>query len=243
VGQRAAARTEEAVKVYGNGQIEVRALDCVTVGFIAGRYTAIMGPSGSGKSTLLHCAAGLDTLTSGKAYIGDADLGTLNDQRLTILRRDHVGFVFQSFNLVPTITAAENIDLPLLLAGRKGDQDWIAKIIETMDIGARLHHLPDQMSGGQQQRVAVARALASRPEIIFADEPTGNLDSHAGAEVLGFMRRAVDEMGQTIVMVTHDPIAASYADRIVFLADGRIVDEMLQPTSDRVLERMKRFGE
>jgi putative ABC transport system ATP-binding protein len=243
VAQKAAARTMDAVKVYGKGQVEVRALDGVTVEFAAGRYTAIMGPSGSGKSTLLHCVAGLDTLTSGQAFIGDADLSTLNDHQLTILRRDHVGFVFQSFNLVPTITAAENIDLPLLLAGRKGDRAWIAKIIETMDISARLHHLPDQMSGGQQQRVAVARALASRPEIIFADEPTGNLDSHAGAEVLGFMRRAVDEMGQTIVMVTHDPIAASYADRIVFLADGRIVDEMLQPTSDRVLERMKRFGE
>jgi putative ABC transport system ATP-binding protein len=241
--QKAAARTVDAVKVYGKGQIEVRALDGVTVEFAAGRYTAIMGPSGSGKSTLLHCVAGLDTLTAGQAFIGDADLSTLNDHQLTILRRDRVGFVFQSFNLVPTITAAENIDLPLLLAGRKGDQDWIAKIIETMGIGARLQHLPDEMSGGQQQRVAVARALASRPKIIFADEPTGNLDSHAGAEVLGFMRRAVDEMGQTIVMVTHDPIAASYADRIVFLADGRIVDEMLQPTSDRVLERMKRFGE
>ena len=243
VAQKAAARTMDAVKVYGKGQVEVRALDGVTVEFAAGRYTAIMGPSGSGKSTLLHCVAGLDTLTSGQAFIGDADLSTLNDHQLTILRRDHVGFVFQSFNLVPTITAAENIDLPLLLAGRKGDRAWIAKIIETMDISTRLHHLPDQMSGGQQQRVAVARALASRPEIIFADEPTGNLDSHAGAEVLGFMRRAVDEMGQTIVMVTHDPIAASYADRIVFLADGRIVDEMLRPTSDRVLERMKRFGE
>ncbi len=241
--QEAAARTVDAVKVYGKGQIEVRALDGVTVEFAAGRYTAIMGPSGSGKSTLLHCVAGLDTLTSGQAFIGNADLSTLNDHQLTILRRDHVGFVFQSFNLVPTITAAENIDLPLLLAGRKGDRAWIAKIIETMGIGTRLQHLPDQMSGGQQQRVAVARALASRPEIIFADEPTGNLDSRSGAEVLGFMRRAVDEMGQTIVMVTHDPIAASCADRIVFLADGRIVDEMLQPTADRVLERMKRFGE
>ncbi len=243
VGQRAAARTEDAVKIYGKGQVEVRALDGVTVEFIAGRYTAIMGPSGSGKSTLLHCAAGLDTLTSGKAYIGDADLSTLNDQQLTKLRRDHVGFVFQSFNLVPAITAAENITLPLLLAGRKGDQAWIAKIIETLNIGNRLKHRPQEMSGGQQQRVAVARALASRPEIIFADEPTGNLDSRAGAEVLTFMRRAVDEMGQTIVMVTHDPMAASYADRIVFLADGQIVDEMHQPTAEAVLERMKRFGE
>jgi putative ABC transport system ATP-binding protein len=243
VGQRAAARTEDAVKVYGTGQVEVRALDRVTVAFTAGRYTAIMGPSGSGKSTLLHCAAGLDTLTSGKAYIGDADLSTLNDQRLTILRRDRVGFVFQAFNLVPTLTAADNITLPLLLAGRKGDQDWIDKVIQTMGIGNRLKHRPQEMSGGQQQRVAVARALASRPEIIFADEPTGNLDSRAGAEVLTFMRRAVDEMGQTIVMVTHDPIAASYADSIVFLADGRIVDEMREPTAERVLERMKRFGE
>jgi putative ABC transport system ATP-binding protein len=243
VARKAAARTEDAVKVYGKGQTEVRALDGVTVEFAAGRYTAIMGPSGSGKSTLLHCVAGLDSLTSGKAFIGDADLGTLNDHQLTILRRDHVGFVFQAFNLVPTITAEENISLPLLLAGRKGDRSWISKIIETMGIADRLRHRPDEMSGGQQQRVAVARALASQPEIIFADEPTGNLDSHAGAEVLGFMRRAVDEMGQTIVMVTHDPIAASYADRIVFLADGRIVDEMLQPTAMRVLERMKRFGE
>jgi putative ABC transport system ATP-binding protein len=243
VGQRAAARTEDAVKVYGTGQIEVRALDGVTVEFAAGRYTAIMGPSGSGKSTLLHCAAGLDTLTAGKAYIGDADLSTLNDQRLTILRRDRVGFVFQAFNLVPTLTAADNITLPLLLAGRKGDRDWIDKVIKTMGIGNRLKHRPQEMSGGQQQRVAVARALASRPEIIFADEPTGNLDSRAGAEVLTFMRRAVDEMGQTIVMVTHDPIAASYADRIVFLADGRIVEEMLEPTAEAVLERMKRFGE
>jgi putative ABC transport system ATP-binding protein len=243
IRQKAAARTVDAVKIYGTGQVEVRALDGVTVEFAAGRYTAIMGPSGSGKSTLLHCAAGLDTLTSGKAYIGDADLSMLNDQRLTILRRDHVGFVFQSFNLVPTITAAENITLPLLLAGRKGDKEWIAKIVETLDIGNRLSHRPQELSGGQQQRVAVARALASRPEIIFADEPTGNLDSHAGTEVLMFMRRAVDDMGQTIVMVTHDPIAASYADRIVFLADGRIVDEMGEPTAERVLERMKRFGE
>ena len=243
VAQKAAARTVDAVKVYGKGQTEVRALDGVTVEFVTGRYTAIMGPSGSGKSTLLHCVAGLDTLTSGQAFIGDADLSTLNDQQLTTLRRDRVGFVFQSFNLVPTITAAENINLPLLLAGRRGDQEWISKIIDTMGIGSRLKHRPDEMSGGQQQRVAVARALASRPEIIFADEPTGNLDSHAGTEVLPFMRRAVDEMGQTIVMVTHDPTAASYADRIVFLADGRIVDEMHQPTADRVLERMKRFGE
>jgi putative ABC transport system ATP-binding protein len=243
VARKAAARTEDAVKIYGNGQIQVRALDAVSVEFAAGRFTAIMGPSGSGKSTLLHCVAGLDTLTSGRAFIGDADLSTLNDQRLTILRRDRIGFVFQSFNLVPTITAAENITLPLLLAGRKGDRDWIAKVIDTVGIADRLKHRPDEMSGGQQQRVAIARALVSRPEIIFADEPTGNLDSHAGAEVLTFMRRAVDEMNQTIVMVTHDPTAASYADRIVFVADGRTVDEMHHPSPDRVLERMKRFGE
>jgi len=243
VTHMAAARTEDAVKVYGKGQTEVRALDGVTVEFMKGRYTAIMGPSGSGKSTLLHCVAGLDALTSGRAFVGAADLSTLNDQHLTKLRRDRVGFVFQSFNLVPTITAEENITLPLLLAGRKADQAWLDKIVETMGIGDRLRHRPDEMSGGQQQRVAVARALVSRPEIIFADEPTGNLDSRAGAEVLTFMRRAVDEMRQTIVMVTHDPTAASYADRIVFLADGRIVDEMLDPTPGRVLERMKRFGE
>jgi putative ABC transport system ATP-binding protein len=238
-GDGAVVRYREVTKRYGS----LAVLDGVCAEVNRGEVVCVIGPSGSGKSTLLHCAAGLDTLTSGKAYIGDADLGTLNDQRLTILRRDHVGFVFQSFNLVPTITAAENITLPLLLAGRRADPEWITKITETLDIGNRLKHRPQELSGGQQQRVAVARALASRPEIIFADEPTGNLDSRAGAEVLSFMRRAVDEMGQTIVMVTHDPIAASYADRIVFLADGRIVDEMQQPTAERVLERMKRFGE
>jgi putative ABC transport system ATP-binding protein len=243
VAQKAAARTENAVKIYGRSQTEVRALDSITIEFAAGCYTAIMGPSGSGKSTLLHCVAGLDSLTSGKAFIGDADLSKLSDQRLTTLRRDRVGFVFQAFNLVPTISAADNITLPLLLAGRKGDQAWIDKIIQTMGIADRLKHRPDEMSGGQQQRVAVARALATRPEIIFADEPTGNLDSRAGAEVLTFLRRAVDDMHQTIVMVTHDPTAASYADRIVFLADGRIMDEMREPTAERILERMKRFGE
>jgi putative ABC transport system ATP-binding protein len=242
VGQKPAARTQDAVKIYGKGQTEVRALDSVSVEFATGRFTAIMGPSGSGKSTLLHCAAGLDSLTSGKAFIGDSDLSALNDHRLTILRRDNVGFIFQAYNLVPTISAAENITLPLLLAGRKPDQAWLNQIITSMGIADRLSHRPDEMSGGQQQRVAVARALASRPEIIFADEPTGNLDSRAGAGVLWFMRQAVDEMCQTIVMVTHDPIAASYADRIVFLADGQIVDEMHQPTAETVLERMKRFG-
>ena len=241
--EKAAARTVDARKIYGRGQTEVRALDGVTVEFQRGRFTAIMGPSGSGKSTLLHCIAGLDTLTSGSALIGDADLSTLNDHQLTVMRRDRVGFVFQAYNLVPTLTAEENIRLPLTLAAHRGDEDWIRRVVEVMGIGDRLRHRPSEMSGGQQQRVAVARALASRPEIIFADEPTGNLDSKAGAEVLTFMRKAVDEMAQTIVMVTHDPIAASYADRIVFLADGRIVDEMLEPTAERVLERMKKFGE
>jgi putative ABC transport system ATP-binding protein len=239
----AAARTVDARKIYGKGQTEVRALDGVSVEFPTGQFTAIMGPSGSGKSTLLHCIAGLDTLTSGQAYIGDAELSTLDDQKLTILRRDRVGFIFQAYNLVPTLTAIENITLPLTLAGRKGDQAWIDSVVATMGIGQRLQHRPSELSGGQQQRVAVARALATRPQIIFADEPTGNLDSRSGAEVLQFMRQAVDDMGQTIVMVTHDPVAASYADRIVFLADGRIVDEMLEPTAERVLERMKRFGE
>jgi putative ABC transport system ATP-binding protein len=239
----AAARTVDAMKVYGEGQTEVRALDGVSVEFAAARFSAIMGPSGSGKSTLLHCMAGLDALTSGSALIGDADLSKLNDHELTVLRRDQVGFVFQAYNLIPTLSALLNITLPQRLAGRKIDQAWLDRVVETIGIRDRLKHRPVEMSGGQQQRVAVARALASRPKIIFADEPTGNLDSRAGAEVLQFMRRAVDEMQQTIVMVTHDPIAASYADRIVFLADGRIVDEMSSPTSERVLERMKRFGE
>ena len=238
-----AAGTIDAVKVYGKGQTEVRALDDVTVSFPVGQFTAIMGPSGSGKSTLLNCMAGLDTLTSGQALIAETDLSTLNDNQLTVLRRDKMGFIFQAYNLVPTLNAIENITLPLMLAGHKGDQAWIDKVVQIMGIGDRLHHRPAELSGGQQQRVAVARALASQPAIIFADEPTGNLDSRSGAEVLGFMRRAVDDMHQTIVMVTHDPTAASYADRIVFLADGRIVDEMFEPTAERVLERMKRFGE
>jgi putative ABC transport system ATP-binding protein len=238
-----AARTVEATKVYGKGQVEVRALDGITVDFEAGRFTAIMGPSGSGKSTLLHCIAGLDTLTSGHAFIGDDDLSTLNDRELTLLRRDHVGFIFQAFNLVPTLTAKENIVLPLRLAGHHGDAEWIGTVIKTLGLEDRLQHRPAEMSGGQQQRVAVGRALATQPRIVFADEPTGNLDSRASSEVLTFMRRAVDEMVQTIVMVTHDPHAASFADRVVFLADGRIVDEMTAPTTDSVLERMKRFGE
>jgi putative ABC transport system ATP-binding protein len=243
VSERAAARTIDAVKVYGKAETEVRALDGVTVEFANGRFTAIMGPSGSGKSTLLHCSAGLDTLTSGQAFVGDADLSQLDDKELTLLRRDRIGFVFQAFNLVPTLTAQENIMLPLLLAGRSGDREWIDRVIATVGLADRLHHRPDELSGGQQQRVAVARALASHPAIIFADEPTGNLDSRASADVLEFLRRAVLDMAQTIVMVTHDPVAASYADRIVFLADGRIVDEMQAPTAERVLERLKRFGE
>ena len=238
-----AASTVEAVKVYGKGATEVRALDDVTVAFDTGRFTAIMGPSGSGKSTLLHCIAGLDTLTSGSAFIGDVDLSKLDDNKLTVLRRDKVGFVFQAFNLVPTLTAEENITLPLALAGRKGDRDWIRTVVDTVGLGDRLRHRPSELSGGQQQRVAVARALASQPQIIFADEPTGNLDSKSGASVLSFLRDAVDHFGQTIVMVTHDPVAAAYADRIVFLADGQIVDEMLEPTSERVLDRMKQFGD
>ena len=239
----AAARTVDAAKIYGKGTTEVRALDGVTVAFGAGQFTAIMGPSGSGKSTLLHCIAGLDSLTSGSAFIGDADLSTLNDHDLTLLRRDQVGFIFQAYNLVPTLSALNNITLPQRLAGRKPEKSWLDKVVATMGLADRLSHRPAEMSGGQQQRVAVARALVGKPKIIFADEPTGNLDSKSGAEVLSFMRRAVDEMTQTIVMVTHDPIAASYADRIVFLADGRIVDEMDHPTPDRVLERMKKFGE
>jgi putative ABC transport system ATP-binding protein len=225
------------------GSTEVRALDGVTVAFDTARFSAIMGPSGSGKSTLLHCIAGLDSLTSGVAFIGDTDLSTLDDNHLTVLRRDRVGFVFQAFNLIPTLTAYENITLPLALAGRKGDRGWIDGVIGAVALGDRLEHRPSELSGGQQQRVAVARALATRPQIIFADEPTGNLDSHAGADVLSFVRRAVDEMGQTIVMVTHDPTAAGYADRVVFLADGRVVDEMQEPTAERVLDRIKRFGE
>jgi putative ABC transport system ATP-binding protein len=239
----AAASTVGAVKIYGEGETAVRALDDVTVRFEAGRFTAIMGPSGSGKSTLLHCTAGLDSLTAGKAFIGETDLSTLDDTELTVLRREHVGFVFQAFNLVPTLTAEENITLPLALAGRRGDQEWIHQIADTLGLTGRLRHRPSEMSGGEQQRVAVARALATRPQIIFADEPTGNLDSRAGTEVLRFMRQAVDDLGQTIVMVTHDPGAASHADRVVFLADGRIVDEMFAPTAERVLDHLKRFGD
>ena len=237
----AAARTVDAVKLYGRDQTEVRALDGVSVSFDSGCFTAIMGPSGSGKSTLLHCCAGLDALTSGQAFIADTDLGSLSDQDLTILRRDRVGFIFQAFNLVPTLTALDNIRLPLRLAGRRAEPAWLDTVVDSLGLRDRLAHRPGELSGGQQQRVAVARALLSKPKIIFADEPTGNLDSRSGAEVLGFMRRAVDDMHQTIVMVTHDPSAASRADRVLFLADGRVVDEMAEPTVAKVLARMRRL--
>ena len=236
-----AAHATTLTKVYGSGDTRVTALDSVDVEIETGRFTAIMGPSGSGKSTLMHCLAGLDSISGGQVWIGDVELSGLSDKNLTKLRRDAVGFVFQAFNLVPTLTALENITLPLDIAGRKPDQAWLDTVIDTVGLRDRLKHRPSELSGGQQQRVACARALASRPPIVFADEPTGNLDSRSGAEVLGFLRRSVDEFGQTIVMVTHDPGAASYADRVLFLADGRIVDEMHEPTADRVLERMKAF--
>ena len=238
----AAAAADDAVKVYGKGENEVRALDGVTVQFSRGVYTAIMGPSGSGKSTLMHCVAGLDTLTSGRVFIGDIDLSTLNERQLTQLRRDKVGFVFQAYNLVPTLDALENITLPMALARTKPDPQWLDTVVNTVRLGDRLHHRPSELSGGQQQRVAVARALLSRPEIVFADEPTGNLDSRSGAEMLTFMRQAVDDLGQTTVIVTHDPVAASYSNRVVFLADGKIVDELTGPTADALIDRMKRLG-
>ncbi|MEV5508554.1 ABC transporter ATP-binding protein [Streptomyces orinoci] len=243
------ARAAEAVaacatdlsKVYGQGETRVVALDSVSVEFARARFTAIMGPSGSGKSTLMHCMAGLDSVTGGSARIGDVELAQLNDKQLTRLRRDRVGFVFQAFNLLPTLTALENITLPMDIAGRRLDRERLGRVVETVGLASRLGHRPAQLSGGQQQRVAVARALAARPEIIFADEPTGNLDSRSGAEVLGFLRQSVRAMNQTVVMVTHDPVAAGYADRVVFLADGRIVDELYEPTADAVLDRMRRF--
>ncbi|MEU8263940.1 ABC transporter ATP-binding protein [Micromonospora sp. NPDC048999] len=239
----AAARAEVARKEYGSEGASVVALDDVTVEFATGAFTAIMGPSGSGKSTLLHCLAGLDTLTSGRVYVGDTDLATLSDKQLTLLRRDRLGFVFQAFNLLPTLTATENITLPADLAGRKVDPEWFDTVVTTLALGDRLGHRPSQLSGGQQQRVAVARALVSKPDVVFGDEPTGALDSRTSAELLGFLRSAVDDLGQTVVMVTHDPIAAAYADRVIFLADGRIVDEMTSPTRDSVLETMKRLGD
>ena len=237
-----AASTTSATKVYGSGDDAVYALRDVSVDFYEGQFTAIMGPSGSGKSTLMHCIAGLDELSSGSAIIDGTDLSTLKDKELTELRREKIGFVFQSFNLVPTLTANENIRLPLMLGNNKGDEAWIQKVIDTVHLQDRLTHRPSELSGGQQQRVAVARALASQPRIIFADEPTGNLDSMTGAEILTFMRKAVDDLGQTLVMVTHDPVAAAYADRIIFLADGHVVNEMTEPTADRVLDLMKSIG-
>jgi putative ABC transport system ATP-binding protein len=238
----AVAVARNATKVYGEGDTVVRALDDVTVEFPTGRFTSIMGPSGSGKSTLMHCLAGLDSLTSGQVFIDGVELGGLKDKELTILRRERVGFVFQAYNLVPTLTAAENIVLPLGLAGKKPDQAWVDEVVRTVNLGDRLEHRPSELSGGQQQRVAVARALASRPKIIFADEPTGNLDSKASEEILDFLQRAVRDLGQTIVMVTHEPTAAGYSDHVLFLADGRIVDEMPAPTPEKVLDRLKRLG-
>jgi putative ABC transport system ATP-binding protein len=238
-----AARAVSASKIYGTGDTAVRALDEINVEFPQAQYTAIMGPSGSGKSTLLHCLAGLDSLTNGHVYLGDIDLSTLSDKEVTRVRRDRVGFVFQTFNLIPTLTALENIVLPVSLAGKKPDAAWLDRIVDTVHLRDRLSHRPSELSGGQQQRVAVARALVTRPEIVFADEPTGNLDSHASAEILGFMQHAVQEFGQTIVMVTHDPISASYSNRVVFLADGHIVDELADPTADAVLGKMRTLGD
>ena len=238
-----AARTVGLTKVYGSGDTTVHALDGVDIAIEAGRFTAVMGPSGSGKSTLMHCLAGLDDATDGQVIVDGVELRGLSDKELTRLRRERLGFVFQSFNLLPTLTALENITLPSALAGTHPDPAWLDAVIDAVGLRDRLEHRPSELSGGQQQRVAVARALASQPEIIFADEPTGNLDSRAGAEILAFMRSAVRDMGQTIVMVTHDPVAASYSDHALFLADGRIVDEMQQPTAERVLDRMKMFGD
>ena len=237
-----AARAVDATKIYGDGDTEVRALDGVTVGFEDARFSAIMGPSGSGKSTLMHCVAGLDDLTSGSVFIGDTDLTQLSERELTLLRREQIGFVFQAFNLIPTLSALENITLPMSLAGTSPDQAWLDEVVSTVGLGDRLSHRPNELSGGQQQRVAVSRALASKPKIIFADEPTGNLDSRTGSEILGFMQQAVTRLSQTIVMVTHDPLAASYSDRVVFLADGRATGEMVDPTSEAVFDYIKSLG-
>jgi putative ABC transport system ATP-binding protein len=236
------AEAVHATKVYGSGDTTVRALDHVDAQFPGGRFTAIMGPSGSGKSTLMHCLAGLDTLTSGQVFVDGVELGQLSDRELTRLRRERLGFVFQAYNLVPTLTAAENIALPVALAGRRPDPAWLDTVIDAVGLRDRLGHRPSELSGGQQQRVAVARALANQPAIVFADEPTGNVDSRAGAELLGFLRRAVTDLGQTIVMVTHDPVAASYADAVVFLADGRIVGNLDAPSPQTVLDRLKALG-
>jgi putative ABC transport system ATP-binding protein len=238
----AAARAVAATKVYGSGETAVRALDEVSVEIPGGRFTAIMGPSGSGKSTLMHCLAGLDTLTSGQVFIGEVQLGSLPDKQLTLLRRQRVGFVFQSFNLLPTLSALENITLPLTLAGSRPDPDWFDQVVDTVGLRERLAHRPAELSGGQQQRVAIARALVARPRLVFADEPTGNLDSAASAEILGFLRRAVTRLGQTVVLVTHDPVAAAYADEVLFLADGRIVGRLPRPTPQTVLDRLKTLG-
>ena len=242
VATATAARTEGVSKYYGTGEASVAALDDVSVDLGKGRFTAIMGPSGSGKSTLLHMLAGLDRPTSGAVYVGDTEITTLSDNALTLLRRDQIGFIFQAFNLLPTMTAAENIVLPMRIAGRRPDERWVASIVETVGLTGRLSHRPSQLSGGQQQRVAAARALASRPHIVFADEPTGALDSQSGTELLACLRTAVDELGQTVVMVTHDPKAAGYADRVLFLADGHVVDELSSATADEVLDHMKHLG-
>jgi putative ABC transport system ATP-binding protein len=238
-----AARAVQASKIYGKGDTAVHALDAIDVSFDRARYTAIMGPSGSGKSTLLHCLAGLDRVTSGQVFLGDLDISSLSEKGMTKVRRDRIGFIFQTYNLIPTLTALENITLPAALAGRSEDKQWLDQVIDTVRLRDRLTHRPAELSGGQQQRVAVARALVTRPEVVFADEPTGNLDSRAGAEILTFMRRAVTEFQQTIVMVTHDPTAASYADRVVFLADGRIVDELNEPNADAILGKMRTLGD
>jgi putative ABC transport system ATP-binding protein len=235
----AAARATDVVKSFGSGATAVVALDHVDVALWRGEFTAIMGPSGSGKSTLMHCLAGLDTVTSGTVAIGDVELRGLSDKKMTALRRDRIGFVFQSFNLVPTLTALENITLPMAIAGRRPDREWVTTVIDTLGLRDRLGHRPSELSGGQQQRVAVGRALAGRPDIVFGDEPTGNLDSRSSAEVLRILRESVDRLGQTVVIVTHDPKAASYADRVLFLADGRIVDELRSPTAETVLDTMK----
>ncbi|MFE0464514.1 ABC transporter ATP-binding protein [Kitasatospora sp. NPDC058965] len=235
------ARAESLTKAYGSGETRVIALDAVSMAVRHGEFVAIMGPSGSGKSTLMHCLAGLDGASAGQVFIGDTELTRLKDKQLTQLRRDRIGFVFQAFNLLPTLTALENITLPGDVAGRTADRDWLDQVVTAVGLTDRLHHRPTELSGGQQQRVACARALAGKPEIVFADEPTGNLDSRAGAEVLGFLRRSVDDLGQTVVMVTHDPVAAGYADRVLFLADGRIVDELVEPTAATVLDRMQQF--
>ena len=242
LGTAPAARIVDGVKIYGTGPAAVRALDAISAEFTAGAFTAIMGPSGSGKSTLLHCLAGLDRLTSGQVLLGDVELGKLDDKAMTLLRRERIGFVFQAFNLVPTLTARENVTLPLTLGGKKPDQSWLAELAGALGITDRLGHRPAELSGGQQQRVATARALITRPNLIFADEPTGNLDSRSAAELLAQIRRAVDEYRQTVVMVTHDPRAAAYADRVLFLADGQVVRELAAPTADAILDVIREQG-